>query len=65
MPIIMYYGPVNPMTKEKRRELVKLLTDAASKVSGIPAAEHTVLLRATGPDIVGIGGELLCDKPGH
>jgi 4-oxalocrotonate tautomerase family enzyme len=65
MPIIMFYGPVTPLPKEKKQELVKLLTDSAVKVTGIPAKEFTVLLRATAPDLVGIGGELLCDKPGH
>jgi 4-oxalocrotonate tautomerase family enzyme len=61
MPVIMFYGPVNALEKEKKKELVKLLTDSAVKVTGIPASEFTVLLRATTPDLVGIGGELLCD----
>jgi 4-oxalocrotonate tautomerase len=65
MPIIVFYGPVTPLSKEKKKELVKGFTDVAVKATGIPAPEFTVLLRATAPDLVGVGGELLCDKPGH
>jgi 4-oxalocrotonate tautomerase family enzyme len=65
MPVILFYGPVANMDKEKKKELVKLFTDASVKVTGIPATEFTVLLRATSPDCVGIGGDLLCDKAPH
>jgi 4-oxalocrotonate tautomerase len=61
MPVILFYGPVTTMDKEKKKELVKSFTDSAAKITGIPASEFTVLLRATAPDLVGIGGELLCD----
>ena len=62
MPVIFFYGPVGAMDKQKKTELVKSLTDAAVKVTGIPAPEFTIMLRASAPDLVGIGGELLCDK---
>lgn len=62
MPVIVFYGPVANMEKEKKKELVKLITDASVKVTGVPASEFTVLLRASSPDMVGVGGELLCDR---
>lgn len=62
MPVIMFYGPVAIMDKEKKKELVKLLTDASVKVTGIPAGEFTILLQPSTPDCAAVGGELVCDK---
>jgi len=45
---------------EKKRQLVKKLTEAAVEVYGI---EHiTVLIRENPPENVGINGELLVDR---
>ena len=63
MPVIIFYGPVANMEKDRKKELIKLFTDAAVKITGIPASEYTVLLRASAPDCVGVGGELLSEKP--
>jgi len=60
MPTIFFYGPELP--KEKKKELVKSITDSASKVTGIPPASFTVMLRPTSQENVGIGGELLSER---
>jgi len=60
MPTIMVEGP--PIEIERKRELVKKLTEAAVEVYGI---EHiTVLIRENPPENVGIGGQLLADRKG-
>jgi 4-oxalocrotonate tautomerase family enzyme len=63
MPTIMFYGPVTEMTTAQKKELVKLLTDSAVKVTGIPAPHYTVMLRPAPVDQVAIGGELLSEAP--
>ena len=51
-------GP--PISVEKKRELVKRLTEVASEIYGI---EHiTILIKENPPENVGINGELLLDR---
>ena len=58
MPTIIVEGP--PISVEKKRELVKRLTEVASEVYGI---EHIiVLIKENPPENVGINGELLLDR---
>ena len=58
MPTIIVEGP--PISVEKKRELVKRLTEVASEVYEI---EHiTVLIKENPPENVGINGELLLDR---
>lgn len=59
MPLIMVEGP--PIKDiEKKRQLVKELTDVAAKIYGI---EHIiVLIRENRPENVGSNGELIIDK---
>jgi len=58
VPTIMVEGP--KIEVEKKRQLVKKLTEAAVEVYGI---EHiTVLIRENPPENVGINGELLVDR---
>lgn len=58
MPLIQVDGP--PIDIEKKRRLVKELTDVAVKIYEI---EHiTVLIRENPPENVGANGELIVDK---
>ena len=58
MPTIVVDGP--PIDLEKKRKLVKTLTDAAVEVyGGIPI---TVLIKENPPENVGVSGELLVDR---
>ena len=58
MPTIIVEGP--PISVEKKRELVKKLTEAASEIYGI---KHiTVLIKENPPENVGVNGELLLDR---
>lgn len=59
MPIIMVEGP--PIKEiERKRQLVKELTDIAVKIYGIP--HITVIIRENKPENVGVHGELIADK---
>jgi len=58
MPLIQVDGP--PIDIEKKRRLVKELTDVAVKIYEI---EHiTVLIRENQAENVGANGELIADK---
>jgi 4-oxalocrotonate tautomerase len=58
MPTIVVDGP--PLEVEKKRQLVKGLTEAAIEVYGsIPI---TVLIKENPAENVGVNGELLIDK---
>ena len=60
MPTIIFYGP--KLDKDKRREMIKSFTETASALTGIDKAAFTILLRESGPENVGVGGELLEDR---
>lgn len=58
MPIIVVDGP--PIDVEKKRQLVKTLTESAAAVFGdIPI---TVLIKENALENVGVNGELLVDR---
>lgn len=59
MPLILVEGP--PIKEvERKRQLVKELTDVAVKIYGI---KHiTVIIRENLPENVGANGELIIDK---
>ena len=58
MPLIVVNGP--NIDLEKKRQLVKAITDAATGVYGnIPI---TVLIKENPPENVGVNGELLVDR---
>lgn len=59
MPTIFFYGP--KLEKEKRREMIKSFTETASRLTGIEKSAFVVYLRESGPEDVGVGGELLED----
>ena len=58
MPTIVVDGP--PIDVEKKRQLVKTLTDAATGVYG--NIHITVLIKENPPENVGVNGELLVDR---
>lgn len=60
MPTIFFYGP--KLEKEKKQELIRKFTEAASEVTGIPKPAFVVYLREVARDEVGVGGELLSEK---
>jgi len=60
MPTIFFYGP--EMEVEKKRELIKEFTEAASKATGIDQSAFVVYLRNSKPDEVGVGGKLLSER---
>lgn len=58
MPTIIVEGP--PIDVERKRQLVKKLTDAAVEVCRI---EHiTMIIREHPPENVGSSGQLLADR---
>lgn len=63
MPTITIDGP--PMLDiERKRELVREMTDAAEKACGIPRGSCVVLIRENTAENVGVGGVLLSDRRG-
>ena len=60
MPTIFFYGP--KLDKDKSRELIKSFTEVASQLTNINKSAFVVYLRESGPENVGVGGELLEDR---
>ena len=60
MPTIFFYGP--KLDKDKSREMIKSFTDTAGRLTGIEKRAFVVYLRESGPENVGVGGELLEDR---
>jgi len=61
MPIIAIEGPV-VSDLDKKRELVRDVTKAATKCFGLPEETIIVLIRETHPENVGVGGTLIKDR---
>ena len=62
MPSIRIDGP--PIRDiGKKRELIKTVTDAAVKAYGLPKQSMVVVIQENNPENVGIGGELVADRP--
>jgi 4-oxalocrotonate tautomerase len=60
MPTIFFYGP--ELDREKSKEMIKSFTETASRLTGIDRSAFVVYLRASSPENVGVGGELLEDR---
>jgi len=60
MPTIFFYGP--DLDDGKKKELIRDFTETASKLTRIDKSAFTVYLRASSPDNVGVGGELLRER---
>ncbi len=60
MPNVTIDGP-RIEDVEKKRELVKTVTDAAVKAYDMPAANIVVVIKENSPDNVAVGGTLVID----
>jgi len=60
MPVIIFEGG-GKMDKDKKGELIRELTDAAVRVTGIGAPAFTIYIHENEHDNIGVGGELLTD----
>jgi len=61
MPNISVEGP--PLADlNKKRELVKGMTEVAARVYGLPPEAMIVVIRENSAENVGIGGQLLADR---
>ncbi len=60
MPTIIIEGP--PIDVDKKRALVKQMTETASDVYELPREIMHVLIKENPPDNVGVGGQLLTDR---
>ncbi|MCD6114058.1 MAG: tautomerase family protein [Thermoprotei archaeon] len=58
MPTIIVEGP--PISVDKKRMLVKKITEIVSEIYGIKHV--TVIVKENPPENVGINGELLIDR---
>jgi len=62
MPIITLEGP-RIADLDTRRRFIRDLTDAAVKAYALPQEKIIVILHENSREQVGVGGELLADKP--
>ncbi len=62
MPVIQVDGP-KVTDIDKKRDFVRTITDAASTLYDLPKQAIVVLLQETAPDNVGVGGQLIIDRP--
>ncbi|HZK25496.1 MAG TPA: 4-oxalocrotonate tautomerase DmpI [Oscillospiraceae bacterium] len=60
MPTFFFYGP--SLELEKKRTMIKEITAAASKATGIPEKSFTIYLRETQHENVSVGGKLLSER---
>ena len=61
MPTISIEGP--PIKElDTKRQLVKALTEAATKAYGLPKEVIVVVIKENAPDNVSVGGELIMDR---
>lgn len=61
MPNISLSGP-KISDLNKKRELVRSLTEAAAKAYDLPAETIVVVITENAPENVGIGGQLVVDR---
>ncbi len=60
MPVMHFYGP--GLTKEKKAELVRDFSAAASRATGIPMEKMVVYVHEMPPENIGVGGDLLANR---
>jgi 4-oxalocrotonate tautomerase len=60
MPTIFFYGP--ELDDVKKKKLIRDFTQTASRLTGIDKSAFIIYLRASSPDNVGVGGELLRER---
>lgn len=60
MPVITLKGP--RLNKEQKKEIVRVFTENASRVTNIPASAFVVYIDEMDPESIGVGGTLLADR---
>ncbi|MGI6659582.1 MAG: 4-oxalocrotonate tautomerase DmpI [Dethiobacteraceae bacterium] len=60
MPTFFFYGP--KIELDKKKIMIKEITAAASKATGIPEKSFTIYFRETQHENVSVGGELLSER---
>jgi 4-oxalocrotonate tautomerase len=60
MPVITVEA--SKFTPEQKRELAKVLTQAASSIMHIPEQAYTVFIKDNPRDCIAVGGVLLSDR---
>ncbi len=61
MPVITIAGN-DGISVEKKREMVKKVSETVAEAYGLPIEAITVLVQAYEKDDIGVAGELLSDK---
>ncbi|MBU2603477.1 MAG: tautomerase family protein [Actinobacteria bacterium] len=61
MPVVTVEGPPPP-DLEKRRDLVKAVTEALVGAYDLPESAMGVILHENQAECVGSGGRLICDR---
>ncbi|MBN2498042.1 MAG: tautomerase family protein [Deltaproteobacteria bacterium] len=61
MPNITVEGPAI-QDLDKKRAMVKAMTDAATQAYGLPREVIVVLIKENPPENVGVGGTLVADR---
>ena len=61
MPVIQIAGN-NGISIEKKREMVKKVSEVVADAYGLPVETITVLVTGFDPDDIGAGGQLLSDR---
>ena len=59
MPLIIFEG--GKLDKDKKKVLVRELTETAAKVTGIGAHSFTIYVHENEHDNIGVGGQLLTE----
>ena len=60
MPMIIFEGP--KMATETKRQLVRAIAEAVSRITGHPKEIITTLIHENPPENIAPGGELLIDR---
>ncbi len=60
MPVITIEAA--KLSKDQKRELVTLLTKAASSIMNVPEQAYVVIVKENSPDNIGVGGMLLSER---
>ena len=60
MPVITVEA--GQLTKEQKAKLAKVLTESASRITGIPEQAFIAVIKENNPDNIGVGGVLLSER---
>ena len=61
MPVVEIAGN-NGISIEKKREMIKKVSEIVAEAYGLPVETVTVLVTGFNPDDIGAGGKLLSDR---